>query len=31
MYRMYPNMQGVFNTENFWAGIKHHVKVVPRC
>lgn len=21
MYRMYPNMQGVFNTENFWAGI----------
>ena len=22
MYRMYPNMQGVFNTENFWAGIR---------
>lgn len=20
MYRMYPNMQGVFNTENFWVG-----------
>ena len=22
IYRMYPNMQGVFNTENFWAGIQ---------
>ena len=31
MYRMYPNMQGVFNTENFWAGIRLHAKEALRC